>query len=98
MDSDFLPNTEIQSIPNTQDLGKSKNSYAWVILFEFNKDKNNPFRAVPLRDFLKCEFPWKSIEGVMNNEQRIRLVEFAIFPGKQFYIFGKIQYGKKIPS
>lgn len=93
MDSEMIPNTEIQNLPLTQDTVKSKVQYSWVVLFHFDINNPKPFQIVKLRDFLKCVFPWRAIREEMTREFRIQLFEFSNFPEKQFYIFAKIQYG-----
>ena len=94
MDSEIIQNTEIQKIPLTQEVVKSKVKYSWVVLFDFDINNPNPFIIVKLRDFLDCVFPWRSIKEEFTREFRIQLYEFSNFPGKQFFIFAKIQYGK----
>lgn len=93
MESEFIPNTEIQKIAMTQDSVKSKVKYAWVVLFDFDINNNEPFIIVKLRQFLDCIFPWHSIKEEMTMDFRIKLFKFSCFPGKQYFVFAKIQYG-----
>lgn len=93
MDSEIIENTQVLKIPSTQEGVKSKVRYSWVVLFHFDINNENPFIIVKLRDFLDCEFPWRSIKQEFSREFRIKLFEFSCFPGKQFFIFAKIQYG-----
>lgn len=96
MDSELIENTEIQNIPQTQneESGKSKLKYSWVILFHFDINVSTPFVIYKLRDFLDTEFPWNVITGELSQESRIKLFEFSCMPGKKFFIFAKVQYGK----
>ena len=93
MDLEIIKDTEIQRVPLTQDTSKSQIKYAWVILFLFDLNEKNPFRIAKLRDFIDSNFPWRSIKGELTKECRIRLHEFSCYPGKQYFIFAKIQYG-----
>lgn len=95
----MIEQTEIQNIPNTQDndRGRSKIKYAWGIFFEVNVNQENPFFVVKLRDFLKEDFPWKTIWDEMTKESRTIAYEFpSVFSEKTFYIFAKIQHGKRL--
>ena len=93
MDSEMIPDTEVQKIPLTQETVKSKVQYSWVVLFDFDINNPKPFTIAKLRDFLGCVFPWRAIREELTREFRIQLFEFSCFPDKQFFIFAKIQYG-----
>ena len=97
MDSEIIQETQLPNVPFTQDAVKKKsvNQYAWVILFHFDVNNCNPFSIMRLRDFTNSNFPWRGIKGEMTREFRILLHEFSCIPNKQFFIFAKIQYGKK---
>lgn len=96
MDSEIIEETQIPKLPCTQDTVKKKsvNQYAWAILFNFDINNIKPFSIVRLRDFAKSNFPWGGIKGEMSREFRIQLHEFSLIPGKKFFVFAKIQYGK----
>ena len=97
MDSDIIENTEIQRLPLTQDdgNGKSKIKYGWIILFEKNVNVSKPFTIVKLRDFLNTDFPWKRIWDEMTKECRLQTHVFSsLFPGKEYFLFAKVQYGE----
>lgn len=96
MDSEILQDTEVQGLPLTQEAVKSKIRYAFVILFEFNVDEENPFQIYSLKTFEKTNFPWRSIQSEMTRDLRIRQYELSCFPGKEYFIFAKVEYGKKI--
>ena len=93
MDSDIIQGTEIQRLPLTQDENKSKIQYSWVILFDIDIHKPNPFFIVKLRDFVDTDFPWKSMKDVMTPETRIASHTCSNFPGSKFHIFAKVEYG-----
>ena len=95
MDSDIIPASQITNLPLTQDTvtKKSQNQYAWAIVFHFDVNTSKPFSIVRLRDLAKSNFPWSGIKGEMTREFRIKLHEFSTAPGKQYYVFAKIQYG-----
>lgn len=96
MDSEMIENTEIQNIPSTQENGggKSQIRYAWGIFFEVDVNVSQPFLMLKLRDFLNCDFPWRSIWDVMTQKSRCVVHEFpSLFEGKKFHIFAKVQYG-----
>lgn len=98
MDSEIIAESQISNLPLTQDTvkKKSQNQYAWVIVFHFDIHTIKPFSIVRLRDFAtqNSNFPWHGIKGEMTREFRITLHEFSTSPGKQFFVFAKIQYGK----
>lgn len=93
MDSELIPDTEIQNVQNTQEGNVSANKYSWVILFLLDVNEMNPFSMVKLTEFLGTDFPWKSITGEMSRDNRIKPHEFQKNPGKRFYVFAKVQYG-----
>ena len=97
MDSELIECTQISNIGLTQDMNEKKSviQYAWVILFHFDINDDKPFCIERLRDFGNTNFPWRGIKGEMTREFRIKLCEFSSIPGKQFFIFAKIQYGNE---
>ena len=94
MDSEMIPDTEPQSVPMTQEQGKSHIKYSWAFLFKFDINEENPFCVVKLKDYLDTDFPWKLIRGEMTRERRIQMHEFSNEPGVCYFIFAKIEYGK----
>lgn len=89
-----IEDTQVANVPLTQESAKSEVKYTWCILFEFDVDLRKPFSIMKLKTFLGTDFPWRSISGEMTKESRIRLHEFSACPGKKFFVFAKIQYGK----
>lgn len=95
MDSEIIKSSQENNIPLTQETVHKKSviQYAWVILFNFDINNSKPFSIARLRDFADSNFPWRGIKGEMSIDFRIQLHDFTCFPGKQFFIFAKIQYG-----
>ena len=96
MDSEIIEETEIQRIPLTQEVPKSKVKYAWAILFLNDINERRPFMVFKLTKFLNTNFPWKAFEGEMSIALRIKEFEFTCMPNQKFFIFAKIQYGKVV--
>lgn len=92
MDSELIPDTEIQNLPLTQN-GKSKIRYAWGIFFDHDVNEPTPFSIKRLAEFVDFNFPWKAITDEMTFDIRIMTLKFPTYPGKEFSIFAKIQYG-----
>lgn len=82
----------------TQESGKSKVQYAWVILFHHSLNVSSPFSIVPLKFFLGSDFPWKSVEGMLSPRSRTEKYSFENLPGKHYSIFAKVEFGIKTIS
>ena len=93
-DPEIIEETQAPQVPLTQEVVQSEVKYTWCILFEYDINLQCPFNIMKLKTFLGTDFPWKSISGEMTKESRIKLHEFSAMPGKKFFVFAKIQYGK----
>lgn len=93
MDSEIIPDTEIQNVPLTQGQVKSKIKYSWVILFKYDVNESNPFEMARLGQFLNSDFPWKVIKEELSKEYRTIVHELAGFPSSKVLIFAKVEYG-----
>lgn len=80
--------------PLTQDHGKSKVKYAWVILFHYCVNESHPFSMVPLSSFVGSDFPWEGVEGLLSPNFRNEKRTFSNIPGKTFTIFAKVEVGE----
>ena len=84
-----------QPPPATQDGGRSKVKYAWVILFHYCINDPRPFSIVPLSSFMGSNFPWESVEGIMSPGFRMEKRTFSnMAPGNTYTVFAKVEIGK----
>lgn len=79
--------------PLTQEEGRSKVKYAWVILFHYDVNESNPFSIVPLSTFVGSDFPWDSVEGILSPGFRMEKRTFSNMTG-YYTVFAKIEVGK----
>lgn len=87
--SGSLPGTP----PLTQRKAQSKISYAWVILFNMNVDKETPFKIFRLTLFKDINFPWDCIKSDMSQQFRQSIHRFTNMPNERVCVFAKIERG-----
>lgn len=78
---------------STQTSMKSKVVYKWVFLFMYNIEVEFPFSCFHLKDLEDTEFPFKFVEGPLDDESR--KIPFKLFSGQNYCLFSKIEHGKK---
>ena len=78
--------------PPTQTESKSKVVYNWVFLFMYNVEVEYPFSCYHLNDLEGTEFPFKFIDGPLDDETRKK--PFHLVSGQNYCLFAKIQCGK----
>ena len=65
--------------------------YLWVILFDHDENEENPFDYYQVGLFSDAELKPTWISGELDQESRTKKLEFSIFPGKSFSLYGKVE-------
>lgn len=80
----------------TQKERLSQVKYAWAFLFKNDVNESQPFSIVPLSHFEGSNFPWHSIKGVMDSQERKKIRSLERLPGSSHRVFAKIEHGNKL--
>lgn len=65
--------------------------YLWCILFDWDENVEHPFQIFQIGRFSKSELKPKWINGDLDQNSRIKKINFSTIKGKTFSLFAKVE-------